>query len=301
MTRIFSGEPKTQFTGALSVEARQRMLRLRGEPFFFSGWKRVAFIHFEVDPKILQREVPFELDLHNGKAYVSLVAFHLENMRPRLGGKLAAFLMKPVATHKFLNIRAYVRHGNETGIYFLAEYLPNKLSLHLGPLLYGLPYRLGKLDYHHQHETREIFGRVSDGKLSLNYRIDLHADGEFQPCEAGTLDEFLLERYTAFTFRNGICRHFCIWHPPWPQMRVEGEVSRADLLLATGDWFQQSQLIGAHYSPGIKNVWMGRPRCFRRVREMPTTRTLSLDNFPWAAHLARVALAPERNKPGSAP
>jgi len=55
--------------------ARARLLSRPGEPALLSNWERSLFIHFEVDPDWLQAETPFRLDLREGKAYVSLVAF----------------------------------------------------------------------------------------------------------------------------------------------------------------------------------------------------------------------------------
>src|SRR5213075_579311 len=104
-----------------SDEARRRMLAIRGEPIFYARWDRAVFIHYEADPATLQRDVPFELDLREGRAFVSIVAFTLSRMRPRIGGRLGEWLFKPIATHEFLNVRTYVRHQGETGIYFLAE------------------------------------------------------------------------------------------------------------------------------------------------------------------------------------
>ena len=131
----------------LSEAARRRILDVRSNPLFLCDWLRAVFIHYEVDAEALQREVPFALDLHEGRAYLSLVAFTMCNMRPRFGGRLTAALFSPIATHGFLNVRAYVKHDGETGIYFLAEWLPNRLSLLLGPRAFGLPYRYGLLGY----------------------------------------------------------------------------------------------------------------------------------------------------------
>src|ERR1700757_298402 len=138
--------------GGLSDAAKQRILGCRCEPLFYADWLRTVFIHYEVDAERLQREVPFELDLRQGRAYISLVAFTMQNMRPCIGRRIGAAVFKPIATHGFLNVRTYVRHREETGIYFLAEWLPNPLSVLLGPRLFGLPYRLGQLEYEHQHE-----------------------------------------------------------------------------------------------------------------------------------------------------
>src|SRR5437870_3967624 len=107
-------------TGTASRLARHRLLSLRGEPLFIADWDRALMIHYEVDRAALQQVVPFEIDLCDGKAFVSTVAFTLRNMRPRFGGRLLAWMVRPIATHHFLNVRTYVRHGGEQGIYFLA-------------------------------------------------------------------------------------------------------------------------------------------------------------------------------------
>jgi hypothetical protein len=53
-----------------------------------------------------------------------------------------------------------VKHGAERGIYFITEWLSNRLSVALGPSLYGLPYRFAKLNYRHTHEQNRLFGNV---------------------------------------------------------------------------------------------------------------------------------------------
>src|SRR5581483_402315 len=81
-------------TALPSLAARERMLGVRGEPLLYADWLRVVFVHFEVEAGVLQRAVPFELDLFEGRAFVSLVAFTMRGMRPRIGGKLGAWLFK---------------------------------------------------------------------------------------------------------------------------------------------------------------------------------------------------------------
>ena len=233
------------------------MSQTRGEPFMFSDWRHVVFMHFEVEPEVLQRQVPFDLDLRDGRAFVSLVAFHLENMHLRFGGALTRFLMSPIEGHELLNIRTYVVRNGEPGIYFLSEYLPNPWSVRLGPPLYGLPYRLADLRY--DHGKRDKRGVVRQGDHSLEYSGFMQNE-ELTRAESGTLEEFLLERYTAFTERNGVERFFRIWHEPWPHTTIDIEVTDTSLLEKTGDWFKAAQFIGAHYSPGVESVWMGYPR-----------------------------------------
>src|SRR5579862_8401164 len=153
-------KPAVHFSGEASAVARERLLSRRGEPLFFAGWKRALMIHFEVEADALQRDVPYSLDLYEGRALVSLVAFTMYGMRPRRGGALAAWLLRPIATHAFLNGRTYVCHDGETGIHFLAEWLSNRLAVKLGPATSGLPYHHGHIVYHHDWQNGTMQGRV---------------------------------------------------------------------------------------------------------------------------------------------
>ena len=247
--------------GSFSAAARKRLSSARGEPLFYADWLRAVFIHYEVDAECLRRAVPFELDLCESKAYLSLVAFTMRGMRPRFGGKLAAALFKPIATHGFLNARAYVRHRGEPGIYFLAEWLSNPVSVKLGPVTFGLPYRFGRLEYQHHHEAGTLCGSVKSpgSSLCLEYDSAIDSNSKFEPCESNSRDEFLLERYTAFTAKGPWRGFFRIWHPPWLQTLIDLKVSDARLLTNAWPWFKDAKFVGANYSPGLNGVWMGRP------------------------------------------
>jgi uncharacterized protein YqjF (DUF2071 family) len=233
------------------------MLAKAGEPLFLARWDRAVFIHYEADPLLLQWQIPFPLDLHDGRAFVSIVAFTLLRMRPRVGGRFGEWLFKPIASHEFLNVRTYVRHAGEPGIFFLAEWLSNPLSVRLGPRTFGLPYRFGRLRYAHAQEHDEISGTVTANEGRLDYSAAIPSAG-FDPSEAESLTEFLLERYTAFTRRARRRRLFRVWHEPWRQTAIEINVTVNDLLASTGAWWQSAESAGANYSPGI-DVWMGRP------------------------------------------
>jgi uncharacterized protein len=244
----------------LSKAARARLLSARGEPLFVADWRRAVFIHYEVSAEELQADVPFELDLHEGKAYVTLVAFTMRGMRPMRGGPLAAWLLKPIATNDYLNVRAYVRHRGEPGIYFLTEWMNNRFSIHLGAWPFGLPYRFGFLSYRHEHEIGVLSGTIQETVHgdSFNYEATL-ADSSFVPCPAGSFDEFLLERYTAFTCHNGKRRYFRIWHRPWLQQPLRVSARANQLIARVWPWFSDAMPVAGNYSPGARDVWMGRP------------------------------------------
>ena len=254
--RVASASP----TRPLSEAGKRRLLAKTGEPLFLATWDRAVFIHYETDPSLLQREVPFQLDLYDGRAFASIVAFTLLKMRPRVGGRLGEWLFKPIASHGFLNVRAYVQHEGEPGIFFLAEWLSNRLSVRLGPHTFGLPYRFGHIDYEHADRRNEVRGTVTANEGRLGYHATIPST-TLGPCDTGSRDEFLLERYTAFTLQGRRRRLFRVWHEPWQQTPIEIEVTADALIASTGVWWESARFIGANYSPGVE-VWMGRPHRF---------------------------------------
>jgi uncharacterized protein len=151
-----------------SETARKRLLSIRGEPLFYADWDNVIFIHYQTDPQELQRCIPYHLDLYDGSAFVSLVAFTMRGLRPRFGGSLSALFFKPISTHHFLNVRTYVTHEAEPGIYFMQEWLSSRLATWLGPRSFGLPYRFAQMDYHrnHEHEQR---GKIEASAGSFHF------------------------------------------------------------------------------------------------------------------------------------
>jgi uncharacterized protein len=250
-------------SAANSDLARRRFIAEEHRPLMFSDWINAAFIHFEVEPRLLQPQVPFKLDLFEGKAYVSVVTFSIQRLRTALAGRFTETLFRPLSNHEFFNVRTYVRHGDRVGIYFMAEWLNNRLSVLLGPRTYGLPYRYGELDYDNQSHTGILTGRATASERSFEYSAQATSD-HFTTCLAGSLDEFLLERYTAFTSGGRARRYFQIWHEPWPMVPLQVDVRDNGILRSTGSWFNHAKVVGGNFSPGVRDIWMSAPH---RVRD----------------------------------
>jgi uncharacterized protein YqjF (DUF2071 family) len=238
--------------------ARRRMELGWGDPLFLADWDRALFLHFRVDAQELQKAVPFALDLWQGKdAIVTLVAFTMRGMRPAVGGSVTRWLSSALATHEFLNARTYVRGADgERGIFFVREWLPNLVARCVGPLTYGLPYRLGRIDYRHRHEVGvmqgEVVARDGDGRLAYRAEFCEHEDD-------AELRDFLLERYTAFTALGRLRRKFRVWHEPWEALPIEAQIED-DSILGLVPGCRRGRLLAAHYAKGVSDVWMGRPR-----------------------------------------
>jgi uncharacterized protein YqjF (DUF2071 family) len=217
-------------------------------PLFRCAWGDTTFLHYQVDPDALLGRVPFELDLYQGRAWVSVVTITIRPISFRASAPL-------LAPQSFMNVRTYVREG---AITFLAGWLPNPLCALLGPRLVGIPYRLGRLTL--EAQVTELHGRARAQAGTFEYRAAIDPRQSYRRPQAGSLEEFLLERYVART-RTGRRRlSFRIWHEPWRFVDLEAKVEADGLLRGSGDWYRHARLAAAHHSPGFEEVGMGRLR-----------------------------------------
>lgn len=230
------------------------------EHLFICDWASALFVNFEVDQNILRREVPYELDTFDGKAYVSLVAFTIRRLRPRFGGRVGEWLFSPIGTHGFLNVRTYVRHRGVVGIYFMMEWLDNRLSVLMGPPTFGLPYRYGKLDYRHDEKNGILSDSVQAGNERFVSRATFDPNRKFTACARGSVDNFIMERYVAFTARGARRLLFKVGHDAWMQTPVNVAIQDAGLLVRHCTWYPSAKLSGANYSPGVCDVAVGFPQ-----------------------------------------
>jgi uncharacterized protein len=242
-----------------SAGAYARFLATQQQPLFLCQWPRVIFMHYAVDAKFLQPHVPFALELFDGGAIVSLVAFTMQRFRPRWGGRLTEWLFQPATTNHFFNVRTYVRHGSEPGAYFMTQWLSHPFCLFARLPTLRLPWHRARMSYEHAHESGRLTGRIIGPKGNrLTYSAALAAGSSFVFSEPGSLADFTMERYTAFALRGGKPVVFRIWHEPWPQCAVEVTIQDDGLLAQSGNWLQRAHFAGANYSIGCSEVWMGK-------------------------------------------
>jgi len=259
-------------------------------------WVDVTMIHFGLPADVVRGLTPCEVDVFPGQgaardpqaedgplAWVTLVMFELRAMRVPLGRcpiaePVTRALLRPTSDHRFVNLRTYVRHRGRPGICFIAEWLNNRLAVTLGPTTFGLPYRFAPIIGPGRVVARDgtlawtvdnpamspgLCPGALDGVRETGPRAEPGAHGEalvFTPAAPGSIDHFLLERYTAFTRLRGKPSCFHIRHAPWPIRRVGAAIDNDALLrAATGDWIDHTRTTLAHQSPGVFNVEVSRP------------------------------------------
>ena len=252
---VASDKPRVQDPGARPQATEP--------PFLQVNWERVVFLHFAVDPKILRCHVPWalELELYQGQACVTLVALTMRSFRtcgPRSPG---AWLFRPIATQRFLNVRTYARYRGEPGAFFLWGWLSQPFRVPLPSGLFKLPYGFASLEYRHGYETGEVAGRATVAGTSdcFNYHARVEPHTPFRASASDGLAEFALERYRAWFQRGDQLCSFRAWHPPWLQTAIDVRIEDDTLVTARFPWFKEARLILAHYAPGFGGVQLGKP------------------------------------------
>ena len=104
---------------------------------FYQEWNHSIFLHWQVELSELQKFVPkeLEIDLFEGKPWVSVVAFTMEKIRPK---NLPAF--PPISNFDEINIRTYIKSNNKTGVYFLSIEGETSLSCKIAKGMSELSY-----------------------------------------------------------------------------------------------------------------------------------------------------------------
>jgi uncharacterized protein YqjF (DUF2071 family) len=245
------------------MAAGQRLgLVSKGEPLLVLQWHRVLFFHFEVAPELVRAYLPepFELELYQGKAIVSLVALTKRHFRPVTAAPLWTKILSLLTEQRLFNVRTYVRHRGERGAFFFWSWLSRPWGWPLPDRPLGLTCAFAKSHYDHRHETGELRGVVAKGtaaRFAYQSRIDPRT--VFAPCPAESLAEFTLEHVTGYFWHRHAGRVFRAWHPPWSQTAVETQITDNSLVLGSFPWLREARFIAAHYTPGFEKVVIERP------------------------------------------
>src|SRR6266536_2542579 len=232
-------------------------------PLVLAEWSRVTFLHYEVEASVVRAQLPptFGLELHRGKAIVSLVALTMRRFRANPVAPWWARLFAAVTEQRFLNLRTYVRYDDEPGAFFFWSWLSPPWGLPLPNRPLGLTCDFAESKYNHEHETGSlrgiVHGRAKAGRFA--YHAHIRPPQSFRPCIAGSLAEFALERFSGYFWHRGAGRVFRAWHASWLKAPVEIEIEDDSLAVRAFPWLAEARFIEAHYAPGFDDVWIGRP------------------------------------------
>lgn len=189
--------------------------------FLTAEWNDLALINYEIDPKILENYVPkgTELDLWNGKCYLSLIGFMFENVKI-LGLKIPFHV-----NFEEVNLRFYVKRfedGNwKRGVVFIKEIVPKHAITIVANTLYKEHYETLKMR-HSRTQTATSKSFQYDWKKNNNWNsITMQTNKSALPIGENSEAEFITEHYFGYTkYNEKTTIEYEVRHPRWQQLEV---------------------------------------------------------------------------------
>ena len=208
---------------------------------YYQEWNNVIFLHWQVELDLLTQFVPsgIEIDMFEGKPWVSVVAFTIEGIRPSY---LPSF--SPISKFDEINVRTYTKYGGKAGVTFLSIEAGNRLSALVARKISRLPYRFSEIGRTDKMVTSK--NESLGDRLLVEYTL-----GEAQT-EKTPLDLWLTERYALFQDDGSMTNVYDVHHEEWPLRHILVDelimkYPRYERLLAG-----PPQL--SHYSSGVRVV-----------------------------------------------
>lgn len=203
--------------------------------FLTAEWRHLLMVNYVVDPAVLAEYVPAdtEIDLWQGRAYVSVVGFRFLKTR---------VLGVPIPFHRNfdeVNLRFYVRRrcvGEwRKGVVFVKEIVPRRAIAFVARTIYNENYvrhpmrstvnLRGRVQYEWKHAGEwESLGATVSGEPSLP-----HPDSE---------ETFISEHYWGYAKqRDGSTIEYGVEHPPWRVWQCENPTLTSQVSKLYGESF----------------------------------------------------------------
>ncbi|MBC7368234.1 MAG: DUF2071 domain-containing protein [Undibacterium sp.] len=173
-------------------------VRPEGAPVMRQRWAQLLFLHWAWDAAAIQRTLPAGLtvDLHEGRAWVGLVPFFMERVRPR-----GCPAVPGISDFLELNVRTYVHDAQgRPGVWFYSLDANQWLAVKVARTFFHLPYEHAEMSAAIAAGTGEVDYRARRAGTERESRFVYRTAGDSgaKKAEVGSLEFFLVERYRLF-------------------------------------------------------------------------------------------------------
>ena len=187
-------------------------------------WHDLLFMHWPIPAAFLRPLIPpvLHLDTFDGAAWLGVVPFRMEDVRPRFVPGVPWLSSFPE-----LNLRTYVSHRGKPGIWFFSLDAHNPIAVRLARATFGLPYFDARMSCRTtRDEVRYRSVRTHRGAPPARLAATYRPTGETFDSQPGSLENFLTERYCLYSAGvggRGRVRRGDIHHRLWPLQRAKVE------------------------------------------------------------------------------
>jgi uncharacterized protein YqjF (DUF2071 family) len=207
--------------------------------FLNAEWRKLSFANYEVNPSFLSKYVPpgTELDLWEGKCFVSLIGFMFLNTKI-LGIKVPFHI-----NFEEVNLRFYVkRFENNTwkrGAVFIKEIVSKPALTLVANTLYNEHYQTLPMRHYWEEniENRVVEYQWKKNKTWQSFKVC--AALEATEIEKNSETEFITEHYWGYAkVNNNVSNEYEVTHPRWKEYKIKSSEIRVDFGMVYGDDFE---------------------------------------------------------------
>lgn len=180
--------------------------------FLTAEWRDLIMANYEVEPAVLAPRVPAgtELDLHEGRCFVSLVGFMF------LDTRVMDFIVPFHVNFEEVNLRFYVRRETDDevrrGVVFVKEIVPRAAIAMVARRLYGEPYERWTMS----NFRDALHVRYSWEKGECRNAVSVESGANLGVPAEGSHEEFIIEHYWGYTKRGDTrTDEYKVEHPKW--------------------------------------------------------------------------------------
>jgi uncharacterized protein YqjF (DUF2071 family) len=219
---------------------------------YYQEWNDALFLHWPVPAEIIKKLIPngLEADTINGRAWVSVVAFTMQKIRPRGIPSVTA-----VSDFHEINVRVYVVKDNKPGVYFLSMEGHKRLSVFVAKSLSGLPYHASGMS---RKKIDGISSYVSHNRIK-NFHLDATYTVDETAYAKTAVDKWLTERYCLYVDIGKKLYRYDVHHSEWHLKNAS--LSKLELSYKIGGLvIKDAKPALAHHSAGVKVLAWKRQR-----------------------------------------
>lgn len=232
-------------------------LALREKPIdrigiMYQKWRDLLFLHWEVDPEIIQLTLPEKLhvDTFEGRAYIGLTPFFVQDARPVFTPGIPT-----VSNFPEVNVRTYVfdNDGNP-GVWFYSLDTTQELAVEAANIFFHLPYHTSEIEAVQEIEGIVFSCQRKENDVATprsNFRYSYTGEEFF--AESKTLEFFLIERYLLFSKDKDTGQIYSgrVHHRPYPLYQAEVSEYDQNLLALNGFMLNGRPADHQVYSTGV--------------------------------------------------
>lgn len=207
--------------------------------FLKAEWRKLAIANYEVNPSLLEKYLPnkTELDLYEGKCYVSLVGFMFKNTR---------LLGIPIPFHRHfeeVNLRFYVRYFDDgvwkRGVVFIKEIVPKPALTFVANQVYNEHYETMKMSHIWEQNSDHLLVEYSWKQKRRTNKFKIKAGLNAIEITEKSEAEFITEHYWGYTkVDDKRTFEYEVVHPRWQTYEVLDFKIDVDFEALYGDDFK---------------------------------------------------------------